>query len=531
MHRLRRHRVDVGRVHLVVLRALPAARPVVVAVVLEGGEDVGPGVVAEEVQRLLGRPEVGDRAAGRHHQELVADRQLGHRVGDDEDRAAVVGEAAQQLHDVAVHARVEAGGRLVQEDQRRLGEQLQGDGDALALAAGEGADLLVLVDVELELAQHLVDAGLALGARGVGGEAQLGRVLQGPLDGQLLVQDVVLRHESDALAQLGELLVEVPVVVEDVALVGGAVAGQRLEQRRLAGTGGADHRDQRLLGNAEGDVPQDLLAAVDRDGQVPGGEGDLTGVDELLEPVADDPERRVADADDVGRAELDRAALGDRMAVDERAVVRAEVADLQAAVGRGVELGVVAGDLEVGDDQVVLQGTADAHHTAYRELVERGRAAVAVVRRRPRAVARARLRGAPGGAVVLLLRNLWLLRLRRDGRGGLLRVAAGRLLSPAGARALGGVRLLLGPRLRGGDGGLGGGQGQPRPVGRVAQVDGRAGGELHAVHPLPLRERAVGAAVVLQHPTAAVEGDRAVPPGDPGVVEHDVPLRITAEGV
>ncbi|MEY9489522.1 hypothetical protein RKD26_005316 [Streptomyces calvus] len=92
------------------------------------------------------------------------------------------------------------------------------------------------MDVELELAQHLVDPGVALGGRGVGGEAQLGRVLQGLLDGQFLVQDVVLRDQTDALTQLGELLVEVPVVVEDLALVGGPVAGERLEQGRLAGS-------------------------------------------------------------------------------------------------------------------------------------------------------------------------------------------------------------------------------------------------------------------------------------------------------
>ncbi|GAA4940434.1 hypothetical protein GCM10023238_02630 [Streptomyces heliomycini] len=115
------------------------------------------------------------------------------------------------------------------------------------------------MDVQLELAQHLVDAGLALGRRGVGGEAELGRVLEGLLDGQLLVQDVVLRDQTDALTQLGELLVEVPVVVEDLALVGGAVAGEGLEERGLAGAGRADDRDQRLLGDAEGDVLEDLL--------------------------------------------------------------------------------------------------------------------------------------------------------------------------------------------------------------------------------------------------------------------------------
>jgi hypothetical protein len=37
--------------------------------------------------------------------------------------------------------------------------------------------------------------------------------------------------------------------------------------------------------------------------------------------------------------------------------------------------------------------------------------------------------------------------------------------------------------------------------------------------------------MVLDDPTAAVEADRGVTPGDPGVVEDDVPLRITSEGV
>ena len=333
------------------------------------------------------------------------------------------------------------------------------------------------------------------------------------------MQDVVLRDQTDALTQLGELLVQVPVVVEDVTLVGGAVARECLQQGGLAGARGADDRDERLLRDAEGDVLQDLLAAVDGDRQVAGGEGDVTGVDELLEPVADDAERRVADADDVVRAEECRAALGDRHTVDERAVVRAEVADLEAPVGRRVELGVVARDLQVGDDQLVLQGTADAHDAAERQLVERGRAAVAVDRRRPRATTGALLREA------LLLRDLCRLRLLPARLRRLL--LRGLLAGVSGARALRGVRLLLGLR----DGRGGAGEVESRAVGRVAQVHGRAGADLQLVDPLPLREGAVGAAVVLDHPTTAAEADRGVTPGHPGVVEHDVSLRITSEGI
>ncbi|BDE38563.1 hypothetical protein SLITK23_18080 [Streptomyces lividans] len=213
---------------------------------------------------------------------------------------------------------------------------------------------------------------------------------------------------------------------------------------------------------------------------------------------------------------------------------------------------MVAGDLEVGDDQVVLQGTADAHDAAERELVERGRAAVPVDRWRPRRAAWSLLLGEVRRGLLRLRHDLlgWLLLLPACLLGLVLlpvlrcllrcllleRLLRGRrLLGPARVRALRGVRLLLrllGLLLRLGLGragrGLRAGQAHARSVGRVAQVQHRAGAELHLLDPLPVHERAVGAAVVLDHPTAAVETDRGMSPGDPGVVENKLPLRIAS---
>ncbi len=208
---------------------------------------------------------------------------------------------------------------------------------------------------------------------------------------------------------------------------------------------------------------------------------------------------------------------------------------------------MVAADLEVGDDQVVLQGTADAHHAAERELVERGGAAVAVRRRRPRRATGTLLLGEvrrglvrcglvrrglvlPARLLLSVLRNLLLRNLLRRGLL-LLRLLDRRLLGPAGAGALGGVRLLLGLPLRRGGRGLRAGQADARSVGGVAEVQYRAGAELHVLDALPVHEGAVGAAVVLDDPTAAVEADGGVTPGHPGVVEDKFPLRITSERV
>lgn len=243
--------------------------PVSVALVLECFEGLGPLVEAEEVEGLPGGAEVGDAPTGREDQQAVAAFEVEHAVGDDDDRAAVVREVAQHVHHRAVHAGVEAGGGLVQEEQGRLGEQFQGDGDAFALAAGEAVDGQVGALFEAEFTDHLVDPGLAFGLGGVLREAQFGGVGEGAPDGELGVQDVVLRDEADTAAQLGVVAVEVAPVVQDGAPVGGAQAGQCAEQGGFAGSAGAHDGEQAFGTDREGDlVEEGLAAAVDDDGEV-----------------------------------------------------------------------------------------------------------------------------------------------------------------------------------------------------------------------------------------------------------------------
>ena len=56
-------------------------------------------------------------------------------VGDEDDRPAAGVELAEDGQDVGAGAAVEVAGRLVGEDERRLGDERAGDGDALLLAA------------------------------------------------------------------------------------------------------------------------------------------------------------------------------------------------------------------------------------------------------------------------------------------------------------------------------------------------------------------------------------------------------------
>ncbi len=448
-------------------RRLPElARPVPVLVPLERLEGLRPVLEAEVGEGVVGRTVVGDLAAGREHQQPVAHVEAEDAVGDDDDGTAVVGEAAQHVHHRAVHARVETGGRFVEEEQRRLGQQLQGHADALALPAGEAVHGLRGALFEAEFTDDLVDPGPAFGLGGVLGEAEFGRVRQGAVHGELGVQDVVLRDEADALAQFGVVAVKVAAVVEDGAAVGGALAGERVEQGGLSGAAGSDHGEQAFLADRERHlVEEDLAAPVDGDGEVLDVEGDLAGVDVLLQLVADETERGVSDADDVTRP--DRGA-GDGLAVEVGAVVAAEVDDLVRAVRPGPQFGVAAGDDQVVDDEVVVGGPADADGTAGQRPYGR------------------RL---PVGA----------------GEGG------------------------HGDR-RGAFRGRGGavGEDDAGAVGRVAEADHAAGADAPLLDAAAVGVGAVRAVLVLQRPVVGVRPQDRVVPGDAGVVDDDVAERVAA---
>ena len=73
------------------------------------------------------------------HRHLVGDRaHRGHVVGDGDRGGAHLGdELADQVVDDPGHDRVEAGGRLVEEDDGRVGGDGAGEADALLHAAGE----------------------------------------------------------------------------------------------------------------------------------------------------------------------------------------------------------------------------------------------------------------------------------------------------------------------------------------------------------------------------------------------------------
>ena len=80
-----------------------------------------------------------DQAAGVEHADLVAQPRDGAEVVADEQdgRAEAAAQVADEIEDGRLDGHVEASGRLVHDQQLRLGHQRHRDDDALLLAAGE----------------------------------------------------------------------------------------------------------------------------------------------------------------------------------------------------------------------------------------------------------------------------------------------------------------------------------------------------------------------------------------------------------
>ena len=122
-------------------------------------------VVADRGLQLVGRA-VGDGAAVVEHDDVV-----GQPVGllevlrGEDDRGAVADELAQHLPQVAAAARVEPGGRLVEEQHLGRGDEAGGQVEPAAHAAREGLHQLVGRVGEVEPLEQLVGpaAGLGLG--------------------------------------------------------------------------------------------------------------------------------------------------------------------------------------------------------------------------------------------------------------------------------------------------------------------------------------------------------------------------------
>ena len=167
-----------------------------------------PGVTAE-VERCLAQVGLGGRAVGEQpaqvqHADAVGEAEHDVQVVLDEQDRDLAWEGLHQLGEAAALGGGHAGGRLVEQQQRRAGRQGHRHLELTALAVAELADAGRGAPVETDLGQAALDLGGDAGAPGCRGE-QAQPVAAEPLRGQGdVVGDRQRQEQRGVLERLGQ---------------------------------------------------------------------------------------------------------------------------------------------------------------------------------------------------------------------------------------------------------------------------------------------------------------------------------------
>ncbi|MGX1480794.1 UNVERIFIED_CONTAM: hypothetical protein RKD50_009602 [Streptomyces canus] len=167
-------------------------------------------------------------------------------MGGHQQGPAVGGKVREELVEQFLGGDVDAGERLIQEQEPGFARQCSGHQDPLALSAGEFADRAAAQVGEADQFQCLVDGGPVCGpgsvqpAHGAGAAGEDG---SGDVDGEVPGELVALRHVSDQVPGPGRR----HILDEDVAAGERVQAEDVTQQRGLARPVRAEQAQQLAL--------------------------------------------------------------------------------------------------------------------------------------------------------------------------------------------------------------------------------------------------------------------------------------------
>jgi hypothetical protein len=175
-----------------------------------------------------------------------------------EDRDPAVDEVADDLPHGPAAARVQAGGRLVEEDDPRVADQGHREVETATRATGVGDSRLPSLFDQVESLEQLGGPALAFAPFQM---AQVGHEAKVLLAGQEGVHRGKLPGDPDHVAHRVGLARHVVTGDAGIATVGADQRGQDLHRRRLAGTVWTEQGEDRPLGDVQVDAVERRLLA------------------------------------------------------------------------------------------------------------------------------------------------------------------------------------------------------------------------------------------------------------------------------
>ncbi len=225
-----------------------------------GGEpdELRHGAAVRHVVDFLGRGDLQQPPFLEHRHPVGHGQRLFLVVGDQQGGGTkLLLQCTDLVAQMAPHAGIQRGQRLVQQQRTRIDGQRARQRHALLLPAGE---LLHTALREIGQAHHLQELcrpGMALCGWHLAQRQPVGHVVP---HRQVRKQRIALEHHANT-ALVHRRARHVLASQCDAALVAGLQPRNQLEQGGLARAAGADHRHQLALANVEGHLVQPLLAA------------------------------------------------------------------------------------------------------------------------------------------------------------------------------------------------------------------------------------------------------------------------------
>src|SRR5205823_2700159 len=175
-------------------------------------------------------------------------------VRGQEDRLAEGSKRADHLLGGAARGRIEAGSRLVEEDEIRVADEGDAEIEAALLSTRQRLHARVSLLREADQRDHLVDVP---GAAVVAGEhpVRLG-------DGQRGPELRLLQDDADPLPKRRSRVARVEPEHLDLAVIAHPIALEDLDRRRLPGTVRAEQAEDLAFGDLEADPAKGVMAFV-----------------------------------------------------------------------------------------------------------------------------------------------------------------------------------------------------------------------------------------------------------------------------
>ena len=179
--------------------------------------------------------------------------------GDDDGEIALLAQRLHVLPQPPARLRIEADGRLVEEQHAGVMDERARDLEPSFHAGRERPHQAVAPLRELDQMQHLVDPALAPRRRHAIDEAVEIEVL---VHGQAIVERGLLEHHAEAAPRLQRMGDDVDAADPRGAAVGLEDGAEDVEQRGLAGAVRAEQREQLVRPHREADIVQRQRAAI-----------------------------------------------------------------------------------------------------------------------------------------------------------------------------------------------------------------------------------------------------------------------------